>query len=538
MSVSSLFGRIAPGLVALVLLTVSTSALTGQASGPPAAPVNLVSHVTSSTVRLSWQAGGGNPTLAYQIEVGSAPGANNLLVTRTPSRETVATAVPNGRYFVRVYALNAAGMSGPSNEIAVLVGCSATAPAPIGLSSQVSGDSVTLSWQPVPGALGYQVEAGSTAGLADLGVIPVNAPPIAGVVPPGEYHTRVRAVNACGAGAPSNEVVVTVGLSTPIWGKVDPLVLGTCSAALHDRYTVDGGDGYRYRTWHAQRDPSGCVFAHEHGDDPNTQTNAAIRAHRVRFGYVGRRHPMPNEPLGHEEPHEGFKIFVANRSQRNDEGRVHLHDVRLVFHMGTGGPKRFATQHHSMEYAIVTNDGRWMFVQTMGDTGGVNSICVEPRAGKSVVTVGSPCQLTSLYEIWALRTSVYFQGRVIAEVNAATAVLDPITVMDPVTPTRLVYVWDPLLNPILRFPTDDRTMLRGCTREAYHGPSFWYNAMGRTTFYTDAMGQETSPANPLAVKQEISAHNSGGTSFIATQDGLSQFKLRRSTCGQGLGLKN
>jgi hypothetical protein len=157
--------------------------------------------------------------------------------------------------------------------------------------------------------------------------------------------------------------------------------------------------------------------------------------------------------------------------------------------------------------------------------------------GKSVVSLGGPCQLNSLYEFWALRASVHFQGRLIADVNTATAVFDPITVLDPVTPTRLVYIWDPLVNAVLRFPGQNRTMSRGCDREAYHGPSFWYNGTGRTTFYTDGMGQETTPANPLALRQEISPH-SPGAQFIATNDGLSQFKLRRAACGLGLGLKN
>ena len=92
---------------------------------------------------------------------------------------------------------------------------------------------------------------------------------------------------------------------------------------MHDQYAADGGDGYWYRTWHPQVDPSGCVFAHEHGDNPNSTESDEIRAslaeRPIRFAYIAHRMPMPGEPNGHEEPHEGFKVFVANRGDVNDE---------------------------------------------------------------------------------------------------------------------------------------------------------------------------------------------------------------------------
>ncbi len=542
MHTSSLFVR-ALGVSAALLVPVETSVPLGAQQVTPPAPVNLTSVVNGSTVTLTWLAGAGDgaPT-GYRIEVGSVQGASNLLVAQTTATSAVATAVPGGRYFVRVRALIGQVASGPSNEIAVVVSC-AGAPPPTGLIGGVHGELVTLTWGTVPGAAGYQVEAGSASGLANLAVLSAAAPGVATVAPPGTYYVRVRAVNACGAGAPSNEVVVNVGGSPPaagpIWGVVDPSSLGTCGQAVHDQYVVDGGDGYRYRTWHAQTDSSGCVFAHEHGDDPNAQTNAHIRAQRVRFGYIGRRHPMPGEPAGHEEPHEGFKVFVANQGQRNEESRFHLHDSRIVFHMGTGGPRRFATQHHSMEYATITNDGRYMLLQTMADTGGVANICTEPRAGKTVVALNPSCRLGSLYEIWANKIAIHSGGQVVAAVTASTAVFDPITALDPSNPSRLLYLWDPVMDSVLEFPHNDRRGNRGCDREAYHGPSYWYNLTDRTVFYTDAMGNELPAGDPLALSQIVSRHNTNGR-FFASVDGNETFKLRNSHCGQRaqLGLKN
>jgi hypothetical protein len=327
----------------------------------------------------------------------------------------------------------------------------------------------------------------------------------------------------------------------PIWGAMALENLGTCTAAAHDRYVVDGGDGYLYRTWHPQvvpLDPAlpavTCTFAHEHGDNPASQANTRIRAVPIRFGYLGRRMPTAEEPNGHDEPHEGFKVYVANAGQRNDEGRTALHDSRIVLHMGTGGPKRFTTQHHSLHFTLQTSYA-WMNIQTMADTGGTGNICANPRQGKTVMSLAPGCKVDSLYEIWSVTAKVRTtSGRMVAFANIASAVFDPITVFDPANPTRLVYLWDPAVNTILNWPNNPRDYARGCNREAYHGPAQWDNSTSSDVYLTDAMGQEM-PNGP--VRQEVSIYRST-SNFVATNDGLSQFKLRSDRCASGLGLKN
>ena len=392
------------------------------------------------------------------------------------------------------------------------------------------------------------IDVGSAAGATNVASIPVSTTSYGTMAPAGIYYARLRAVNKCGSSAPTADLVVSVNATptptpTPagtIWGVVDPIVLGTCTAAQHDVYTVDGGDGYRYRTWHPQVDPSGCTYAHEHGDNPALTQSAEIAASPVRFGYIGRRHPMPGEPNGHEEAHEGFKVFIANPGDVNDEGRVNRVYSRSVFHMGTGGPKRFNMPHHTAELRVIHPEfGLKAFTQLIMDTGSVGAVCDprKPAPVKDVIQLNSPCKLNSGYEIWSTQQTVMFHGREVYRAFATPAVFDPITVFNPANPTELVYANDPRVAAIKNFP-DDWSKNRGCERESYAQPGYWYNGGGRTEYYTDAMGGELPSTDPMALKQEISASDS--ISAPATNDGLVQFKMRRSYCQQAskLGLKN
>ncbi len=81
-------------------------------------------------------------------------------------------------------------------------------------SPSVAAGTVTLSWTlPTASAAvtGYRLEAGYASGTTavslDLGAAASVTIP---GVPPGRYHVRIRAVNANGVSAPSNEVVIDV----------------------------------------------------------------------------------------------------------------------------------------------------------------------------------------------------------------------------------------------------------------------------------------------------------------------------------------
>jgi hypothetical protein len=89
--------------------------------GVPGAPINLTSIVVGGTVTLRWTAT--SPASAYVIEAGSVSGVKNLANFSTGNNLTEFTAggVGPGVYYVRVRAATAAGVSGTSNEIVVVV---------------------------------------------------------------------------------------------------------------------------------------------------------------------------------------------------------------------------------------------------------------------------------------------------------------------------------------------------------------------------------------------------------------------------------
>ena len=155
--------RVVGGIAAA--LTIASAIVVVVAQGGPPAPWNLTAAVQGSTVSLAWAPGANTVApFVYHIEVGSVPGASDLAVSAVQSPGVVVPNVPDGRYWVRIRTVNAAGSSGPSNEVEVRVGCATMLPAPVGLVSQVSGNMVGVTWQPTAGATSYVLEAGSAPG--------------------------------------------------------------------------------------------------------------------------------------------------------------------------------------------------------------------------------------------------------------------------------------------------------------------------------------------------------------------------------------
>ena len=185
---------------------------------PPGPPSGLTASAVGWTVTLSWNAPttGGAPT-AYTIEAGSGPGLSNLASFSTNNTQTVFSVggVVDRAYYLRVRASNAYGVSGPSNEVLLYVGCGGPPAAPSNFRiTGNSGGSVAFAWNASIGSpTTYILEAGTTPGTTDLVVLDLGGPATtftANGVGAGTYYVRLRANNACGTSGVSNEVVLIV----------------------------------------------------------------------------------------------------------------------------------------------------------------------------------------------------------------------------------------------------------------------------------------------------------------------------------------
>ena len=196
-------------------IVVTVAGPCATVAGPP---TGLGATVNGGNVTLSWLApNGGCAAGSYQIEAGSAAGLSNLASFQTGNTATsfFAFNVGAGAYFVRIKSVNAGGASGPSNEIQFSVGGCAGAPsAPGGLSAQVTGSTVVLSWAAASGSpTSYVLEAGSSSLATDIVVSDTGstATTLTANAGPGTYYVRVRAKNACGQSTVSNEIIVVIG---------------------------------------------------------------------------------------------------------------------------------------------------------------------------------------------------------------------------------------------------------------------------------------------------------------------------------------
>jgi glucose/arabinose dehydrogenase len=178
----------------------------------PSAPSNLNTLVSGSSVALQWT--GSTGATQYRIEAGSQPGAANLVQFDTGSAQTsfLASNVPNGTYYVRVRAIGPGGVSGPSNELVITVGCTGPPPAPTGFTYTTSGLSVLLTWSASANLTSLIVNVGSSPGASNLAIATLapNAVELAATAPPGTYYVRLRAANGCGSTPAANELVITV----------------------------------------------------------------------------------------------------------------------------------------------------------------------------------------------------------------------------------------------------------------------------------------------------------------------------------------
>jgi hypothetical protein len=235
---------------------------TSQTSAPltsaPAFNNNQPVLTSGPTVTLFWAPPAVGVPISYIIEASStAGGPANLANFNTGNALTtlVVPDVPSGTYYVRIRALDAGGLSAPSNEVRVVVGGVAggscpSAPQGLNVISQ-SGGTVAIGWLPpatgVPTS--YVIQAGTAPNTLDLVNYDTNSTALtltASNVSAGSYFVRVYARSSSCAppaflGPSSNEILLTVGSVASGW-----------SGQIVCRASVTGPNGYRHdetQTW-------------------------------------------------------------------------------------------------------------------------------------------------------------------------------------------------------------------------------------------------------------------------------------------------
>lgn len=183
----------------------------GPCAAPPPVPAGYTAQAADLHVQLSWDP---SPSAAsYVLEAGSSSGQADLFNANVGNTTSLGATASAGLYFTRVRAINACGVSEPSAEVPVTLGCSG-APPLSGLTFTKVNGIVTLSWTRSPGAASYRMQVGTAPGLADaldasFGSATSQAVNVGGMSP-ATFFVRIFAVNACGTSEASNEVVVQV----------------------------------------------------------------------------------------------------------------------------------------------------------------------------------------------------------------------------------------------------------------------------------------------------------------------------------------
>jgi hypothetical protein len=241
-----------------------------------------------------------------------------------------------------------------------------------------------------------------------------------------------------------------------------------CAQWVHDRHTVERG-ARTWPTWHPPRDPRyRCAFGHEHGSNPRA-FRFFKRTGMPAFGPIGRH-------ADSDEPHPGFKVFVANDDRK---GLAWM----IVLHQGSGSPRRGSVRFHSLETWLFAGKSRRLAAHTrhMADFGQALANCRGARLAPSMRLLPSPgCK--SVYEEWdtALDVGGVLRG------NPGFAIDNAITQFDPANPERIVFNKGFACGP--NDPAGWRSYCKGDKRTVFH-PRWVVRNRGRSRFRTDAYGR-------------------------------------------------
>jgi hypothetical protein len=181
-----------------------------QVPAPPSAPTGLVVARNGRGVIATWApgVGGGTPT-GYRLIAALSPGGGDFVIP-TVSPAFGGGPAPATTLYFRAVAVNAAGQSGPSSEVSIVMpeaGACDPAP-PVPLTTFTFSGYLSVSWPAMAGASQYVL----SAKLNGVEQGPFGLPPsitrIGQVAPLGTYALSVKAFTSCGGQSPDNPVTL------------------------------------------------------------------------------------------------------------------------------------------------------------------------------------------------------------------------------------------------------------------------------------------------------------------------------------------
>jgi predicted phage tail protein len=195
--------------------------------GPAGSPTSVTATAVGTNATIAWaNPFNGSVPSGFRVEIAASENGGHLYgAINVGATYSFVTTLPQGRYLVRVRALNAGGAPGAaSNDVRLIVGLPPISDPPLppdGFRAVVDGQTVQLYWnlrQDSAPATGYLIDASSIPNFTtNFGTFDTNSSERSFVfrnVQPGTYFARVRARNQFGASGPSNEITINVGGSS------------------------------------------------------------------------------------------------------------------------------------------------------------------------------------------------------------------------------------------------------------------------------------------------------------------------------------
>jgi hypothetical protein len=210
--------------VAVVVSLVFGSHVDLRAQQAPGMPTNVAATQNGNNLAVAWGTPmtGAAPT-AYRLDFHS--GSTLVASLTVASMNSAIIPIPpgtQGTFTVTVTALTGSVPGPPAPPATFTLGggaCSAPPATPTGLTGSFTNGTLSVQFNPVPGATNYIAGVGSTQGASNVfnGSIGNITSASASGLPPGfQAWLRISSQNACGISAPTSDIFLSDTLPPPL----------------------------------------------------------------------------------------------------------------------------------------------------------------------------------------------------------------------------------------------------------------------------------------------------------------------------------